>query len=57
MGDKNDNQECAAKDDKSIDELVEFINGKTEKKKRRKKRRNAGQSDKLLVRSMQEHLD
>ena len=44
MGDKNDNQECAAKDDKSIDELVEFINGKTEKKKRRKKRRNACQS-------------
>merc|ERR1712115_515141 len=43
MGDKNDNQECAAKDDKSIDEF-EFINGKTEKKKRRKKRRNAGQS-------------
>ena len=44
MGEKKDNQEHPAKDDRSIDELVEFISGQTEKKKKRKRRKNAVQS-------------
>merc|ERR1719245_772993 len=45
------NHECArlvreysAKDDRNIDELVEFISGQTDKKKRGEKRKNMGQS-------------